>query len=162
MATLRLRATSFATPQDIAAYRKCRDAGHSDAFCTSHPGGGDNGEGKWGDDTTSTTVAYCALGPSLQKKHQAVHVVLFTRKGKPLGNPFDCIQGDGGDEGIIDLNPGSLVAAGLPHDMELDARAEVTIGKAAARAKPAVKPAAKPASKNKPAAKKSAARKKAR
>ena len=156
MATLKLRATSFATPQDIAAYNKCRAAGHDDAYCTSHKDGGDNGKGKWGDDTTSKTVAYCALGPSLQKKHQPVHVVLSTRKGTPLGKPFDCIQGDGGDEGVIDLNPGSLLAAGLPYDMELSARADVTIGGGggATGSTKAPKPAGKPSPKKSAAKKK--------
>ncbi len=121
---MNLRATSFATDQDLVAYHKCRAAGNSDAHCTSTPGGGDNGEGMWGDDTTSRTHAYCALGPSLRRKHQKLHVTLY-HKGttNPLGVPFDCIQGDGGNEGIIDLNPGALLAAGLDPNTELDATA---------------------------------------
>lgn len=122
---MKLRATSFATDQDLVAYRKCRAAGNSDSHCTSTPGGGDNGQGEWGDDTTSRNHAYCALGPSLRKKHQKVNVTLFGKDGNQLGIPFECIQGDGGDEGIIDLNPGSLLEAELDPNTELDAEAEV-------------------------------------
>lgn len=120
---MKLRATSFATRQDLAAYIKCRDAGNTASHCTSTPGGGDNGEGKWGDPTWRTDRAYCALGPSLRKKHGRVRVTL-TLLDVTL-DPFECIQGDGGDEGIIDLNPGALKLAGLDPDIELDCSAEV-------------------------------------
>jgi hypothetical protein len=123
---MKLRATSFATDQDLVAYRKCLDSGHSDSYCTSHAGGGDNGEGAWGDDTTSRTHAYCALGPTLQKKHQSLNVTLYAKGTTDrMGNTFRCIQGDRGNEGIIDLNPGALLAAGLNPNLELDADAVV-------------------------------------
>lgn len=121
---MKLHATSFATRQDLAAYIKCRDGGNTSSHCTSTSGGGDNGEGMWGDPTWRTDRAYCALGPSLRKKHQKVRVSLWDADGQ-LGNTFECIQGDGGDEGIIDLNPGSLKAAGLDPDLELDATAVI-------------------------------------
>lgn len=124
---MKLRATSFATDQDMVAYAKCRAAGNSDGYCTSHAGGGDNGQGAYGVDTTSRTHAYCALGPSLQESHQQVRVTLQNKDGSPLGVPFLCIQGDKGDEGIIDLNPGSLLAAGLDPNTELDAVAIVEL-----------------------------------
>lgn len=52
-------ASNFADPADVAAYRKAKARGLSDqeAFKV-----GDNGIGKWGDDTTSTTPM-CALPP---------------------------------------------------------------------------------------------------
>lgn len=124
---MKLRATSFATDQDLVAYAKCRHEGHTDGYCTSHPGGGDNGEGAWGDDTTSRTHAYCALGPSLQQKHQRVSVVLYKKNTNVMMGSCACLQGDKGDEGIIDLNPGALLACGLDPNLELDADAIVTI-----------------------------------
>ncbi len=124
---MKLRATSFATDQDLVAYYKCRET-NSDAWCTSHAGGGDNGEGAWGNDTTSRTHKYCALGPSLQKKGQQVKVQLFRKNTSvPLGKEFLCIQGDKGNEGIIDLNPGSLFAAGLEPNAELSCDAQITL-----------------------------------
>lgn len=121
---MKLRATSFATRQDLAAYIACRDGGSTSGHCTSTPGGGDNGQGMWGDPTWRTDRAYCALGPSLRKKHQRVRVTL-TQNGSLIGNTFECLQGDGGNEGVIDLNPGSLKLAGLDPDTELDCSAEV-------------------------------------
>lgn len=121
-----LRATSYATRQDLAAYSACRDAGHTPAYCTSTSGGGDNGFGAWGDATWRTDQAWCALGASLAAKHRGVSVTLFSKTtGAQLGNTFECEQGDKGDEGVIDLNPGCLKAAGLDPDLELDAVAQV-------------------------------------
>ena len=54
-----VKASSFADPLDIAAFRKCKAQGHSDKFCFAY---GDNGIGRWGDDTT-TEVPMCALPP---------------------------------------------------------------------------------------------------
>jgi hypothetical protein len=51
-------------------------------------------------------------------------VTLFSKSGKPLGKPFICQVGDKGDEGVLDLNPGALVAAGLNPDTELNAVAK--------------------------------------
>lgn len=126
MDMITLRATSYATRQDLAAYSACRDSGHTAAHCTSTDGGGDNGFGAWGDPTWRTDQAWCALGPSLTIKHRRVAVTLFDKKTwVQLGQRFECRQGDDGDEGDIDLNPGCLAAAGLPPDTELDATAQV-------------------------------------
>lgn len=122
-----LRATSFATRQDLAAYAVCRINGHSDSYCTSTDGGGDNGQGAWGDETWRTDLAYCALGKSLWSKHQKVRVSLFDETGTQVGKTFICIQGDKGNEGVIDLNPGSLILAGLDPDTELDLEAQVEL-----------------------------------
>jgi hypothetical protein len=43
-----------------------------------------------------------------------------------MGQAFECVQGDKGNEGIIDLNPGALLAAGLDPNTELDADAVIT------------------------------------
>lgn len=52
-------ASSFADPADVAAFRKCKAQGNSDEHCFKV---GDNGIGKWGDDTTLDSPM-CALPP---------------------------------------------------------------------------------------------------
>ena len=52
-------ASSFADPGDVAAFRHCKAQGKSDQECFKV---GDNGIGKWGDDTTVDTPM-CALPP---------------------------------------------------------------------------------------------------
>lgn len=52
-------ASSFADPDDIAAFRRCKALGKSDRECFKV---GDNGIGKWGVDTTADTPM-CALPP---------------------------------------------------------------------------------------------------
>lgn len=55
--------SSFADPGDVAAFRTCKAHGNSDQFCF---GKGDNGIGKWGDDTTADRPQ-CALPPEIWK-----------------------------------------------------------------------------------------------
>ena len=55
----KILASSFADPADIAAFRRCKAKGMSDQQAFKY---GDNGIGKWGDDTT-THVPMCALPP---------------------------------------------------------------------------------------------------
>jgi len=52
-------ASSFADPADIAAFRRCKAKGMSDEEAFKY---GDNGIGKWGDDTTQP-IPMCALPP---------------------------------------------------------------------------------------------------
>ena len=52
-------ASSFADPADIRAFKRCKATGKSDRECFAV---GDNGIGKWGDDTTGPTPM-CALPP---------------------------------------------------------------------------------------------------
>jgi len=53
------KASSFADPADIAAFRRCKATGKSDQECFKV---GDNGIGKWGADTTAN-IPMCALPP---------------------------------------------------------------------------------------------------
>lgn len=55
-----VKASSFADPADVEAFRKCKAQGNSDEFCFSK---GDNGVGKWGDDCTEGSGPKCALPP---------------------------------------------------------------------------------------------------
>jgi hypothetical protein len=54
-----VKASSFADPADIRAFKKCKAQGKSDQECFKV---GDNGIGKWGDDTT-VDRPMCALPP---------------------------------------------------------------------------------------------------
>jgi hypothetical protein len=54
-----VKASSFADPEDIANFKACKARGYSDAYCFRF---GDNGVGKWGDDTT-LKYPLCALPP---------------------------------------------------------------------------------------------------
>lgn len=54
-----VKASSFADPADVAAFKRCKAQGKSDQECFKV---GDNGVGKWGDDTTADTPM-CALPP---------------------------------------------------------------------------------------------------
>ena len=55
----KVKATIFANPSDIAAFKKCNARGNSDNSCFKV---GDNGIGAWHDDTT-VDKPYCALPP---------------------------------------------------------------------------------------------------
>lgn len=55
-----VKATSFADPADVAAFKKCKAQGNSDQTCFAK---GDNGVGKWGDDCTEGSGPACALPP---------------------------------------------------------------------------------------------------
>ena len=112
------RATSFSTLKDLRAYIKCLIDGGSPRHCLNV---GDNGEGAWGDNMAQLTVPYVALPPSVGVHNKHLRVVL---KGMGHEKPFECICGDKGPDGVIDLNPAALIAAGLPSDTELDCPAE--------------------------------------
>lgn len=54
-----VKATSFADPEDVKKFKQCIAQGHTENFCFKV---GDNGIGKWGDDTTQP-FPMCALPP---------------------------------------------------------------------------------------------------
>src|ERR1043166_1382167 len=54
------RASSFADPADVAAFRRCKERGGSDMDCFRV---GDNGIGCWGQDVTEGTGNACAVPP---------------------------------------------------------------------------------------------------
>lgn len=55
-----VKASSFADPADVAAFRRCKNQGGSDQACFKV---GDNGVGKWGDDCSQGSGPACALPP---------------------------------------------------------------------------------------------------
>jgi hypothetical protein len=114
-----VKASSFADPKDIAAYKKAKAKGMSDedAFKT-----GDNGIGCWGSSTVEGTGPSCALPPDYMKskwgsinaaKHKKVlvqkneRVVVCTLKDRMpwVKNLHNAAR--------IDLNPDAVAALGL-------------------------------------------------
>ncbi len=121
------RATSFATYQDMVAYIKCRNNGGSETGCYSR---GDSGIGAWGDVTAQIHTPMVALpvsemvkkwGTSKAARGKKVRVTL-PQVGN--GRTFAAEVRDKGPAGVIDLNPASLILAGLPEDQELQTTAE--------------------------------------
>lgn len=114
-----MTASSFADPADVAAYRRAIAQGETPAQARkSH----DNGVGKWGDDTTSTTTPMCALprddwvakwGPGNQARGKPIRVaykdnVILCELRDTLPAKKNIKNGVG-----IDLNPGAVKALGL-------------------------------------------------
>lgn len=121
-----VKASSFADPADVAAFKKCkRDGGYwrkgvwnpgsSDEHCFAC---GDNGIGKWGDDTTAP-IPMCALPPDdwkpLGQKARGAKVRV-TASGKTIicelrdTMPWKKNIKNGAG---IDLNPAAVKALGL-------------------------------------------------
>lgn len=107
-------ASSFADKKDIEAYYKCRREGGSESGCFAV---GDNGIGKWGDDTT-TDEPMCALPredwagmdcPNEVKVEVSCNGQIITcRLADTMPSRAKIKNGAG-----IDLNPGALRALGL-------------------------------------------------
>jgi len=108
------KASSFADPADVAAFKKCKAQGKSDQECFKV---GDNGKGAWGADTTANKPM-CAL-PREDWAH------LPNPNGTPVlvianGRTEICTLADTmpakkniTNGAIIDLNPAAAKAFGL-------------------------------------------------
>lgn len=119
-----VKATSFADPADIAAFRRCKAQGKSDEECFKV---GDNGIGCWGDDVTGPEPA-CALPPEdMMERWGSVNAA----KHKPVlvrgaGQTVTCILKDRMPHRAhikngagIDLNPAAVAALGKHPPLEL-------------------------------------------
>jgi hypothetical protein len=112
-------ASSFADPKDVAAYKKAIEEGKTpEQACKV----GDNGIGKWGDDTTRDDTPMCALPPEdwLAKWGSANKArgkkVAVTFRGKTvIGELRDTMPSKVNIENGagIDLNPGFARAFNL-------------------------------------------------
>ena len=119
-------ASTFADPEDVAAYRKAIADGKSRTEALKL---GDDGVGKWGDDTTSSTVQMCALPPEdwetkwgRGQKARGKGVKVSYKGRTVVGELRDTmphkrnIKNGAG----IDLNPGYVAAFGLRPGFLLD------------------------------------------
>jgi len=111
-----VKASSFADPADVAAFRKCKGEGGSDTYCF---GRGDNGVGKWGDDCAAGSGPACALPPEdwaiwgaeARKKQVRVRVLgreVICELRDTMPHRTHITNGAG-----IDLNPDAVAAFGL-------------------------------------------------
>ncbi len=109
------KASSFADPADVAAFRKCKAKGKTDGECFKV---GDNGIGKWGTDTTSTTKPMVAIhekdatarwGSLDAAAHRKVRVTVIASGQSVVATVEDKL----GTAGRIDLNPGAAKKLGL-------------------------------------------------
>ena len=109
-------ASSFADPADVAAFKRCKANGGSDAYCFAK---GDNAVGLWGDSTAEGTGPSCALPP--EDWNDFYHAARFKRVLVKVGDKqVICelkdtmphkknIRNGAG----IDLNPDACTALGL-------------------------------------------------
>ena len=109
------KASSFADPADVVAFKKCKAQGKTDKQCFAV---GDNGIGKFGADTTSSTTPMVAIHPtdatarweSMQgAAHRKVRVTVI-KSGKSV---VATVEDQLGKAGRIDLNPGAAKKLGL-------------------------------------------------
>lgn len=117
------KASSFADPADVAAFRRCKAQGKSDQECFKV---GDNGIGKWGDDTTGTTPM-CALPPEdwqvfdnprgkrVEVQANGVTVICELRDTMPKRANIK-------NGAIIDLSPAAVAEIGKRPPLMIDAK----------------------------------------
>jgi hypothetical protein len=113
-------ASSFADPQDVAAYKKAIAQGKSEQQALKV---GDNGIGVWGDNTAGDDIPMCALPPEDWKAKWGTgqkargKKVAVTYKGKTvIGELRDTMPAKANitNGAGIDLNPGFAKAFGVP------------------------------------------------
>jgi peptidoglycan hydrolase-like protein with peptidoglycan-binding domain len=114
-----VKASSFADPADVAAFRRCKAQGNSDQVCFRV---GDSGVGFTGMNCATEDVCICALPPDNwrekwgSKENAAGKKVAVTHNGKRvigiLGDTMPALKNVKNGAGI-DLNPGFAKAFGL-------------------------------------------------
>lgn len=112
---MKMMASSFADPADVAAYKKAKAQGKTDNEARAV---GDNGVGCWGDSTVAGTGPACALHKSLIEsrwgkswKKTGKHKTVRVRYGN---SEIVCALKDiCGMRDRIDLNPDAVAAIGL-------------------------------------------------
>lgn len=117
--TIKGKASSFADPKDVAAFKRCKAQGKTDLQCFKV---GDNGVGCWGDNTAQLDIPMCAVPPDdMIAKWGSVNAA----KHKPIvvrvnGHQVVCRLADRMPKkknikngAVIDLNPAALKALGL-------------------------------------------------
>ena len=113
------KASSFADPADVAAFKRCKAQGHSDNYCF---GKGDNGLGCWGDKTSEDSGPACALPPEdmeerwgsvAKAKHALVDVTANDKTVTCVLKDRMMHKANITNGAIIDLNPDAVRALGL-------------------------------------------------
>ena len=116
-------ATSFADPEDVEAFKRCKAEGKTDQECFKV---GDNGIGCWQDDTT--TGVCCALPPDMMEaKWGSIKAAKHKRVLVSVGDKeVVCILKDRlpHHSARIDLNPGACVLLGLTPPVKVRAHWE--------------------------------------
>src|ERR1700731_1878850 len=107
---MNLKATSFATRQDLAAFAKAVTDGMTPQEALSV---GDNGVGAWNDATWEVDAIPPIVAMPSPTPHNAM--VNVAMKGKTV----ECIVKDRSPSGVVDLSPSALKAFGLDPDTEL-------------------------------------------
>jgi len=112
------RATSFATYKDLLGYISCLLSGGTETSCYTK---GDNGRGCWGDITATESVCAVAVPKSeMTKKFGDWHKARKAKVSISLNSrTFTALVLDCSPDGILDLNPGALLAAGYSPETEL-------------------------------------------
>ncbi|HYJ07308.1 MAG TPA: hypothetical protein VEX43_19420 [Chthoniobacterales bacterium] len=110
---IKAKASSFADPADVQAFKACKATGKTDLQCFAV---GDNGIGKFGADTAQTKTPMVAVHPSdaiakwgsmLGAAHRPVRVTVGSRK------VIAFVEDQLGKAGRIDLNPAAAKELGL-------------------------------------------------
>lgn len=113
------KASSFADPKDVAAFRKCKAQGGNDQECFAK---GDNGIGCWGDDTTNLDIPYVAVRPDdMIARFGSIDAAMHQPLKLTIGSQTHiCIAGDRmpwaknvKNGAVIDLAPGAQKLFGL-------------------------------------------------
>ena len=107
------KASSFADPADVAAFKKCKKAGKTDKQCFAV---GDNGVGQFGANTAQEHTPMCALhgddmkalyGSIAKAAHQKVNVTVGSK------SVVCAIEDRMSARNRIDLNPAAAKVLGL-------------------------------------------------
>lgn len=107
-----MKATSFATRQDLAEFARRVTRGMSPVEALNY---GDNGVGAWQDPCWHVTGdPICAL------PHPWVHNQQVTVTIPQLNKSVVCFVRDRAPSGIVDLNPAALKAFGLDPDADIE------------------------------------------
>lgn len=114
-----VKASSFADPADVRAFKRCKDRGGTDQDCFKV---GDNGIGCWGDDCSEGSGNSCALPPDdlIAKwgtvdaaKHKVVHVSANNQSANCVVKDRMPWKKNITNGAGIDLNPDTVRALGL-------------------------------------------------
>lgn len=120
-----VKATSFADPADVAAFKHCKAQGNSDMTCFAR---GDNGVGKWGDDCTAGSGPACALPPEEWAQFGSAargKEVIVEHNGKEVTCKLKDTMphyANIHNGAAIDLNPDACEALGLTPPVMADVR----------------------------------------